>query len=288
MKPQVSVIIPTKDRAALLGRALESVLRQTYQGFEIIVIDDNSLDNTGLCVHNYRSKDARIKYLKNGKNLGGSASRNAGIRNSQGSYVAFLDDDDIWLPEKLDEQMRLAKDSGCKFVTCGRRNESGEFRKNVIPPGIITLERLFRSNVIGSASAVLVEKSVFEKTGLFDENLKSAQDWDMWVRILKSFPVCSIRKPLYINNAAHSMHRITTDRESRLQGTRYFFDKYKNEMGLKSKEKFAFNFARDKIDFEKNSFRKILHAFNFFRRSPLKRSLWFGKEFVKMFVKKEW
>jgi glycosyltransferase involved in cell wall biosynthesis len=101
----VSVVIPTYNRASLLGRAIKSVLEQTYQDFEIIVVDDASTDNTEEVVRNLR--DRRIRYLRHEKNRGGSAARNTGIRAAWGQYIAFQDSDDEWLPEKLKKQMEV-------------------------------------------------------------------------------------------------------------------------------------------------------------------------------------
>ena len=102
---QVSVIIPTHNRARFLREAISSVLNQTFQDFEILVVDDASDDNTREVVAGF--EDIRIKYFRHDTNRGGSAARNTGIRNSMCSYIAFLDDDDEWFPEKLGKQMEL-------------------------------------------------------------------------------------------------------------------------------------------------------------------------------------
>ncbi len=105
MNPTVSVIIPTYNRANLVSRAIKSVLNQTYQDFEIIVVDDCSEDNTEEIVKSFN--DSRIRYIKHKKNKGGSAARNTGIKRARGKYIAFLDDDDEWLPSKLEKQIML-------------------------------------------------------------------------------------------------------------------------------------------------------------------------------------
>ena len=103
--PKVSVIIPTYNRAHLVGRAIRSVLNQTYQDFEIIVVDDGSTDNTEEVVKSFN--DPRIRYIRHEKNRGGSAACNTGIRAARGEYIAFQDSDDEWLPEKLEKQMQV-------------------------------------------------------------------------------------------------------------------------------------------------------------------------------------
>ena len=103
--PTVSIIIPTYNRAHLIGRAIQSVLNQTYQNFEIIVVDDGSTDNTEEMIKEFQKHDKRIKYIRHEKNRGGAAARNTGIKVARGEYIAFQDSDDEWLPEKLEKQM---------------------------------------------------------------------------------------------------------------------------------------------------------------------------------------
>ena len=103
--PKISVVIPTHNRASFLKKAIESVLRQSYTNLEVIIVDDNSTDNTKEVVNSY--KDKRIKYIVHDKNKGGAVARNTGIIASTGDIVAFLDDDDEWLPEKIKKQMEL-------------------------------------------------------------------------------------------------------------------------------------------------------------------------------------
>ena len=106
-KPTVSIIIPTYNRAHLIDRSIQSVLNQTYQDFELIVVDDGSTDNTEDIIRQFQEKDKRIKYIKHDKNKGGSAARNTGIKNSRGEYIAFQDSDDEWFPEKLEKQIEI-------------------------------------------------------------------------------------------------------------------------------------------------------------------------------------
>src|ERR1700737_4457090 len=107
--PKVSVIIPTYNRAELLRSAIISVLTQIFQDFEVIVVDDASRDNTQNVVHSFN--DRRIRYIRNGMNKGDAVARNVGITNSSCEYIAFLDDDDEWLPEKLEKQINLLENS---------------------------------------------------------------------------------------------------------------------------------------------------------------------------------
>ena len=116
--PQVSVIIPTHNRSEFLGAAIGSVLSQTFQDFELIVVDDASTDTTAEVVASFN--DERIKFIRHGMNKGGSVARNTGILNSTGDYIAFLDDDDEWLPAKLSKQIQVLLSSppevGCVYA----------------------------------------------------------------------------------------------------------------------------------------------------------------------------
>ena len=105
----VSVIITTYNRAHLVGKAIKSVLNQTFQDFELIVVDDGSTDNTEEVINSFN--DTRIRYIRHKINKGGNAARNTGLRNSKGEYIAFLDSDDEWLPEKLERQLEVFKKS---------------------------------------------------------------------------------------------------------------------------------------------------------------------------------
>ena len=119
IKPFVSIIIPTFNRSKYLKRAISSALNQTYEKIEIIIIDDNSDDETDSVVRDF--KDERIKYYKNNKNKGPTFSRNKGIRLSKGEYITFLDDDDELLPRKIELQINKFKESEIKnlgVVTC--------------------------------------------------------------------------------------------------------------------------------------------------------------------------
>ena len=195
----VSVIIPTYNRAHLVGRAIKSVLNQTFQDFEIIVVDDGSTDSTKEVVTSFN--DTRIRYIKHQMNKGGNAARNTGLKNSKGEYIAFLDSDDEWLPEKLERQLEVfekSEDERLGAVYCGiilfSENMNKEIKK-VLPEkrGCI-----FENLLIGLTTVVptagscgLIKKEVFNKCGFFDEceELKKGghQEYEMWIRIAKKY-----------------------------------------------------------------------------------------------------
>lgn len=195
----VSVIIPTYNRAHMVSRAIQSVLNQTYQDFEIIVVDDCSTDNTEEVVKGFN--DSRICYIRHEQNRGGSAARNTGIRIARGEYIAFLDSDDEWLPKKLERQICLfSKDPNCgavytNLLHCFYNDRSTKAIQRRQPEGHI-LKDLLMSNVVASTSSVMVKQQCFDKAGLFDEGLPSCQDWDMWIRIAKHYTFRNIPEPL--------------------------------------------------------------------------------------------
>ncbi len=198
--PKVAVIISTYNRSAFLKRAIESVCGQTYTDFEIIVVDDASTDDTPGVVAQFRDKP--IKYIRHDENKGGSASRNTGISKSQSDYIAFLDDDDEWLPEKLARQVSVL-DAGDKLlggVCTGHFNvddKSGAITGEWIPSHRGNLsKKILETNCLSTTSSLLLKKETFETVGLFDEQLKSFQDYDMWVRIAQHYTFDYIKDPL--------------------------------------------------------------------------------------------
>lgn len=197
--PLVSVIIPTYNRAHLLGRALRSVINQTFEDFEIIIVDDASTDGTQTLVNSF--EDKRISYIKLYLNQGVSVARNIGIQHAQGEYIAFIDSDDEWIPEKLKKQLDVFKDSThslglvyTKSVTVRENNEKPSiiplFRGNLLP-------FLLVYNYIGLTSSPLIKKECFSKVGLFDESLPVSEDWDMWIRISQYYECSFVSEPLF-------------------------------------------------------------------------------------------
>lgn len=199
--PHISVIIPTYNRASMLGRAIQSVLDQTYRDFELIVVNDCSSDNTEEVVMSFA--DERIRYIRHPSNKGGSAARNTGISSSRGDYIALLDDDDEWLPNKLEMQVdlldRLPEDYG--VVYSGYRAEQrGEILGEYSPiyRGDV-YHQMLKGCFIGSPT-ILIRKICFEKAGRFDETLPSCQDWDMWIRLAKYYKFDFIPEVLAVYN----------------------------------------------------------------------------------------
>lgn len=219
MNPKISVIIPTYNRADLLPRAINSVLNQTFQDFELIIVDDGSTDNTKQVVQEFQNKDSRIKYIWQENSGGPAGPRNIGIRHSEGEYIAFLDSDDEWLLEKLEKQLKLFKNSKKKnlgFVGCNALivNEKTGIKKKYNTPTYhndeIFFKKLLENNFIYSVGSLMIRKEVFNNIGLYDESLTTGEDWDLILRIAQKYSFDFIPKSLFIHHF-HSSASLTNN-----------------------------------------------------------------------------
>lgn len=175
----VSCIIPTKNRPELVRRAIDSVLTQGHENIEIIVIDDSTNDETKAILLSYGSK---IRYIKNEKSRGAPFSRNVGLDEAKGDAIAFLDDDDIWLPEKTERQLEFLE--RYPLVTCNYITEVKGRKQFVHHPDIINYDDLLFFNFLGSCSCVMLRGDA-AKDCYFDESVRVGQDWDYWLTIMK-------------------------------------------------------------------------------------------------------
>ncbi len=201
--PAVSVIIPTFNRASVLDRAVASVLGQTFTDFELIVVDDGSTDETDRVL---ARSGARLRVHRQG-NQGVSAARNAGIRMARGKWIAFLDSDDCWLPEKLERQIAFFRDHPdagiCQteeiWIRNGRRvNPKRRHRK---PSGWIFIDAL--NLCLVSPSAVMIDRALIDAAGGFDETFPACEDYDLWLRIALHHPIHLIDEPLTVKYGGH-------------------------------------------------------------------------------------
>ena len=226
--PTVSVIIPTYNRAHLVGRAIKSVLEQTYQDFELIVVDDGSTDNTKEVVKGFNDK--RIKYILHEKNKGATAARNTGIKAARGEYIAFQVSDDEWLPVKLEKQMKVFEtvppEVGVVYTGFYRLKNS---KKTYIPsPKIIQKEgyifgSLLKGNFV-TTQAVLVKRECFERAGMFDESLPRLQDWELFIRISKDYHFKCVDEPLLISY--YQPHSISADQSALIRALKLILEKH--------------------------------------------------------------
>lgn len=200
----VSVIIPTFNRATKVVRAISSAVNQTCSELEIIVVDDGSTDGTKKLVAQFLD---RINYITHSGNLGVSPARNTGIRHSTAPFIAFLDSDDYWMPEKLEIQLNYfethAQAQVCQTeeIWIKRGKRVNPRKKHLKPSGDIFEPSLKLCLV--SPSAVMLRRSLLEEVGLFDEGLPVCEDYDLWLRIACRYPVYLIKQPLIIKEGGH-------------------------------------------------------------------------------------
>lgn len=200
-EPAVSVVIPAHNAAWCIRRAVDSVLAQTFRDFELIVVDDGSTDDTAATLHAYGDR-LRVVAQANG---GMSSARNAGIRTARGRYLAFLDADDRWLPDKLARQVALMT-SQPELAFCAATATLEDPDGNTVGAwacnrqGRATVADVFASHatIAGGASSVLARRELVRALGGFDETLFGAEDTDLWIRLAALGPFGCIEEPLVV------------------------------------------------------------------------------------------
>lgn len=194
----VDVVIPVHNGASFIDRCLESVVRQSIAANKIFVVNDGSTDSTQLILEAWVARDSRVRPIKLPKS-GVNAARNAGISQSEADFIAFLDVDDVWMPRKLEQQLKVFRDSdnslglvygGQAVIDQEGNSINGVGKYDPITRGEVYLKLLHEGNLItGSASNVMVRREVFADVGLFDVSLTFAEDWEMWIRIARRYKV---------------------------------------------------------------------------------------------------
>jgi glycosyltransferase involved in cell wall biosynthesis len=235
----VSIYLPTRNRVELLSRAVDSVLGQTYEAIELIVVDDASTDGTQDYLRRKVRDDARLRYITNPKQIGAAASRNIAISNSKGFFVTGLDDDDEFLPERISAfvdywkllTLRGVNPSCLYSQTQHRRNGVIEFVTRRC--GCITLDDLFENNWIGNQ--IFAPRSHYTDVGLFDEELPAWQDFDLFVRILSRFGRAHLLDmPTYLFDHSPRSDRISTRLATVRAGMEIVMKKHTKESPRKS------------------------------------------------------
>lgn len=234
---KVSVVIPTYNRAEFLRSAISSVLKQTYKDFEIIVVDDASSDHTSKVVNGFNCEGMR--YIRHRSNKGEAQARNTGMLNASGDYIAFLDDDDEWLPEKLAAQVRILDNSpeelglvysGYFILDVNSRKALGQ--RNPSKRGYI-YESILRGNLIGSPSTVVLRRKCLDKVGMFDQNISYGLDHDLWIRISRYYRFEYVDKPLVKYHIHPS--RLSTNPEIKAKGIVDMINKYGKRVILENR-----------------------------------------------------
>lgn len=235
MNETVSVVIPTYNRAELINRAIESVLQQTYSDIEIIVVDDASEDETESAVKKIKSE--KLRYIRLKQNGGACKARNTGIRAAKGNYVAFLDSDDIWNPDKLEKQMTFLREKKAEVVACNGWYKKGEMERLIAKQQdkeVVDLDDLLNANCI-TTGALLVKRDMLISVGCFDERLPRYQDWDLVLRIAKITNIYFLNEPLYTLYFQEKSITNSTSKEKKLSALDIIYEK--NKLLLKNNRK---------------------------------------------------
>lgn len=200
-KPLVSVVIPNYNYAKFISETIESVLAQTYANLEVIVVDDESADDS---LEVLKKFDGRITVIAQ-KNQGVSRARNNGAAKASGEFIAFLDADDVWMPTKIERQMqRFTEDGELGMVHCSMTyidpagNVCGENREGMEGDVSSELLKFDRGVVVGVGSTSLMPKKVFDELGGFDHRLSTAADWDLSYRLASEYKIGFVDEPLVL------------------------------------------------------------------------------------------
>lgn len=240
---KVSIIIPTYKRPFFLKKVIENLNNQTYKNLEIIIVDDNkkdslekkqTYDEVKKIIENYNH--LKIKYISNLDNQGANYSRNIGIKNADGKFISFLDDDDEYINTRIEIMLKKIRNSDYDMICCSwkkilfKGNEIKKIsEKNISDDYNVLLDDILTNNIIGGASLILVKREVFETLGGFDINLVSCQDWDLFIRMVKSkYKILKIKDKLVKYNM-HLEERISTNREKVIKGHLSIKKKYQSD-----------------------------------------------------------
>lgn len=197
IQPEVTVVIPAYNSESTIRRAVDSALGQTFQDFEIVVVDDASTDRTASLASSLA--DPRIRIIRHDANRGEAGARNTGIGHSRGSYIAWLDADDEWLPEKLTLQVDALKGAGENiggYCAGSWLVQSGEVRRHVPTQPRSWTRALLLGSDLGAGTTLLARRAVFDKVGPFDEQLARNADWDWLLRFVQQFDLGVLQRPL--------------------------------------------------------------------------------------------
>lgn len=229
---RISVIVPTHNRADLLPVAITSIQNQTYPVSEIIIVSDGSTDDTDEVVRKMQQKDERIQLISYYPGRNGNYARNQGLAVATGEYIAFLDDDDEWLPVKTELQMKVFEknpEAGLVYAgqNCIFKDEKIVYQTKPYWKGDLS-ERIFLHNDIGTPSQVIVKASVLKAAGNFDLNLGALQDYDLWIRCCQHTQVDFVYEPCINYYNSIGQNQVSANSEKFVAAKRFIAQKYKS------------------------------------------------------------
>lgn len=231
MLPKVSIVTPVYNSETYIAKTIESVLRQTYTNWEMIIVDDKSTDTSAQIVQAFKAQDSRIQFFQLEKNSGAAIARNKATEIAAGQFIAFLDADDLWYPDKLERQIKLMRDN--KLDVCFSSYELIEengARLNKVVNALPALhyETLLKSNYIGNLTGIYNANTIGK---IIVPNLKKRQDWLLWLMALDKSqkPALSIAQPL-----AQYRIRDNSISSSKLGLIKYNYWVYRRGLGFSS------------------------------------------------------
>jgi len=218
--PFVTVFTPNYNKSKFLQETIESVLRQTYENFEYIIIDDCSTDNSWDIINNYASKDERIKTFRNDKNMKIVKTRNEGfhLSSSKAKYYAILDSDDVSTPNRIEEQVKFLEENpqygliGSNTIIIDEESKEIGYRKYA-SSDLEIRKVITRLNPIAQSS-VLIRKKAIQEVGLYDEKWNVCQDYDYWLRIGINWKLMNFEKPLIKYRLSRTQVKVTNLKET--------------------------------------------------------------------------
>jgi len=270
---KISIIIPTYNRAELLPRTIKSILNQTLQNFEILLVDDGSTDNTKHVIKNLKTKKIRYFYQNN---KGPAAARNLGIKQSQGNYIAFMDSDDSWMPNKLQVNIDAFKDgvdwvfsNGTEYDDDANTKKLRNFDINIFKNPKLTLNYFLETNGINACCNIMIKTSIM-KENLFDENLYVLEDPELLIRISRKYKLNKIDDNLYIRNINKSSLHKTISYEKKIYCIQYILNKHQDLYSINLKTKSIMNTKLGIAYMQNNEINKARRCFLYsFKLNPL-------------------
>lgn len=270
MTALVSAVITTyKRKPEFVLKAIKSVVGQTYQNIEILVIDD-SPDSYEYREHvktAIESLEGRIRYIQHSKNMGACVARNTGLYEAKEEFIAYLDDDDEWLPQKIELQLQEFTEDNIALVYCGHKcidDATGKetFPKTYYRSGYI-FDELIMENFIGSTSFPLLRKNCLEEIGGFDPLMKSAQDYDVWLRLAEKYKI-GYTKNVLVTYHVHSEERISSNPQNKIDGRNRLHEKNREYL-KKNKKAWWYRHIRSVPEYARNEqyFKALYYGFLF-------------------------
>ena len=185
--PTVTVVIPSYNSLRYIAETMETVFNQTYQDFEVLIVNDGSTDGTAEWIEQLSKKESRVRMISQA-NKGLPGARNTGIKQARGKYIAILDADDLWEPTKLEKQVDSLDNNpevGLCYTWTALADSEGNSTGRVVASHAQgnVWQQLTEMNMVCCGSTPMIRRSCFDDVGLFDENLRFSEDWDMWLRI---------------------------------------------------------------------------------------------------------